>query len=61
MVMVVGCRGNRGGQENVEIEENRVGGPEGKEESRKSKVEKKSEERKWDDNLMMKSLRCRRR
>ena len=59
--MVVGCRGNRGGQENVEIEENRVGGPEGKEESRKSKVEKKSEERKWDDNLMMKSLRCRRR
>lgn len=31
MVMVVGCRGNRGGQENGEIEENGVGGPEGKE------------------------------
>lgn len=46
MVMVVGCRGNRGGQENGEIEENGVGGPEGKEESRKSRVEKKSEERK---------------
>lgn len=38
-----------------------MGGPEGKEGSRKSKIEKKSEERKGEDNLMMKSLRCRRR